>query len=75
MEQGGADIAIRREAFIWLESQVRIYGEVLPRSVLEQGLHFQGNQIRLVGPQGIFKPRPTWISYIDYNGSFRALQR
>jgi putative restriction endonuclease len=57
MEQGGADIAIRREAFIWLESQVRIYGEVLPRSVLEQGLHFQGNQIRLVGPQGIFKPR------------------
>jgi len=57
MEQGGADIAIRREAFLWLESQVRIYGEVLPRSVLEQGLHFQGNQIRLVGPQGIFKPR------------------
>jgi putative restriction endonuclease len=57
MEQGGADIAIRREAFIWLESQVRIYGEVLPRSALEQGFKLQDNQIRLIGPQGIFKPR------------------
>ena len=57
MEQKGADIAIRREAFLWLESQVRIYGEVLPRSILQQGFHFQGKQIRLVGPQGIFKPR------------------
>jgi len=57
MEQEGSDIAIRKEAFHWLESQVRIHGEVLPRPVLQEGFHFEGNQIRLVGPQGIFKPR------------------
>ena len=57
MGQAGADIAIRREAFLWLESQVRIYGEVLPRPVLQGGFKFQGKQIRLIGPQGIFKPR------------------
>ncbi|MFC1567517.1 HNH endonuclease [Thermodesulfobacteriota bacterium] len=57
MGQAGDDIAIRKEAFQWLESQVRIYGDVLPRSVLEQGFHFEGRQIRMVGPQGIFKPR------------------
>jgi len=57
MEQAGADIEIRRQAFQWLESQVRIYGEVLPRPVLQVGFSFQGKQIRLIGPQGIFKPR------------------
>ena len=53
----GSDIEIRRQAFQWLESQVRIHGEILPRPVLQQGFHFQGKQIRLIGPQGIFKPR------------------
>jgi putative restriction endonuclease len=57
MEEIGADIAIRRQAFQWLESQVGIYGEVLPRPILQQGFAFQGKQIRLIGPQGIFKPR------------------
>ena len=57
MEETGADIAIRRQAFQWLESQVGIYGEVLPRPILQQGFAFQGKQIRLIGPQGIFKPR------------------
>ena len=57
MGQAESDIAIRRQAFQWLESQVRIYGEVLPRPVLQNGLKFQGKQIRLIGPQGIFKPR------------------
>jgi putative restriction endonuclease len=57
MEQAESDIAIRRQAFQWLESQVRIYGEVLPRPVLQNGFKFQGKQIRLIGPQGIFKPR------------------
>ena len=57
MEQAGSDIAIRKETFHWLESQVRIHGEVLPRPVLQQGFDFEGKQIRLVGPQGIFKPR------------------
>ena len=57
MEQAGADITIRREAFQWLDSQVGIYGDVLPWAILQQGFVFQGNQIRLLGPQGIFKPR------------------
>ena len=57
MEEAGSDIEIRRKAFQWLESKVRIYGEVLPRHVLQQGFEFQGKQIRLIGPQGIFKPR------------------
>lgn len=57
MEQAGSDITIRREAFLWLESQVRVHGEVLPRPVLQDGFIFQGKQIRLIGPQGIFKPR------------------
>ncbi len=57
MEQAEADLAIRLHAFQWLESQVRIYGKVLPRPVLQEGFKFQGNQIRLIGPQGIFKPR------------------
>jgi putative restriction endonuclease len=57
MEREKADIAIRREGFQWLDSQVGIHGDVLPRSILQQGYIFQGNQIRLLGPQGIFKPR------------------
>ncbi len=57
MDRAGPDIEIRRQAFQWLKSQVRIHGEVLSRPVLQQGFHLQGKQIRLVGPQGIFKPR------------------
>lgn len=57
MGRAGSDIVIRKEAFQWLESQVRIHGEVLPRSLLQQGFQFEGKQIRLLGPQGIFKSR------------------
>ena len=35
---------------------VAIHGHVLPRKPLEIGFTFQGSQVRLVGPQGIFKP-------------------
>ncbi len=51
------DHPIRLAAFQWLNSQVLEHGETLPRSLLEQGFLFEGEQIRLVGPQGIFKPR------------------
>ncbi len=51
------DARIRNRAFQWLEEQVALYGDVLPRQVLERGFQFDGEQIRLVGPQGIFKPR------------------
>ena len=51
------DLKVRLAAFEWLQSQTDIHGEVLPRSVLSAGFDFAGEQVRLVGPQGIFKPR------------------
>ncbi len=48
---------IRLTAFKWLEDQVRIHGDVLPRKLLEQGFGFRGQKITLVGPQGIWKPK------------------
>lgn len=51
------DYKIRLEAFNWLEKQLLIHGEVLPRKILEQGFDFEGVRIPLVSPQGIFKPR------------------
>lgn len=51
------DLAIRLAAFKWLGEQVAAYGDVLPRSVLQEGFDFEGDRIPLVSPQGIFKPR------------------
>lgn len=50
------DAAIRLAAFQFLEEQVALRGEVLPRSVLQQGFSFENQRVPLVGPQGIFKP-------------------
>ena len=51
------DFAVRRAAFDWLEHQVAIHGDVLPRDILAQGFDWQGQRVPLLGPQGIFKPR------------------
>lgn len=51
------DTSIRSAAFQWLASQCSIHGEVLPRSILTEGFDFGDQQIRLLGPQGIFKPK------------------
>jgi putative restriction endonuclease len=51
------DIAVRLAAFNWLKDQVNLYGDVLPRSVLEKGFTFEDERIPLVSPQGIFKPK------------------
>jgi hypothetical protein len=51
------DHQVRLKAFSFLESQVAVYGEVLPWQVLATGFLFEGNRIPLVGPQGIFKPQ------------------
>lgn len=51
------DTRVRRAAFAWLARQVSIYGDVLPRATLEQGFEIDGQRVRVVGPQGIFKPR------------------
>lgn len=46
----------RQAAFAWLRQQTTLHGDVLPRKVLAAGFPFQGQQVRLIGPQGIFKP-------------------
>lgn len=51
------DVRVRSAAFRWLSEQVERYGDVLPRTVLEEGFVLDGERIPLVGPQGIFKPR------------------
>lgn len=51
------DDFVRAAAFEWLTEQTRIYTDVLPRKVLEEGFELHGTRIPLVGPQGIFKPR------------------
>jgi len=51
------DEQIRIAAFDWLEQQVRLYDEVLPRKLLESGFYHHDQHITLVGPQGIWKPK------------------
>ncbi|NLA05410.1 MAG: hypothetical protein GX881_06825, partial [Firmicutes bacterium] len=51
------DFQIRTAAFKWLEEQALLHGDLLPRTVLEQGFTFNGQRVTLVGPQGIWKPR------------------
>ena len=51
------DWAIRLAAFKWLSEMVASHGDVLPRSLLQEGFEYAGTRIPLVSPQGIFKPR------------------
>lgn len=51
------DKQIRLATFKWLTDQVNAYGDVLDRTKLAKGFEFKGTQIRLVSPQGIFKPK------------------
>ena len=51
------DAPFRRAAFDWLAAQVGLYGEVLPRQLLAAGFDFRKERVRIVGPQGIFKPQ------------------
>jgi len=48
---------IRNYAFRWLADQTRIYGEVLPRKLLETGFFYKNQRVTLVGPSGIWKPK------------------
>lgn len=51
------DDQIRLACFTWLRKQTEIYGETLPRKILEVGFTYFDTTIKLVGPQGIWKPR------------------
>ena len=57
MEDPGSAL-VRKAAFDWLELQIARFGDTLSRTTLEQGFDFHGTRVRLVGPQGIFKPAP-----------------
>ena len=50
------DARVRTAAFNFLADQTRLLGEVLDRTLLSSGFQFEGSQVRLIGPQGIFKP-------------------
>ena len=51
------DERIRTAAFEWLTRMTDMYGDVLPRRLLEDGFDLDGERVRLIGPQGIFKPK------------------
>ncbi len=51
------DDNIRAAAFEWLQEQTLLYGDALPRDILEKGFVSQGHQITLLGPKGIWKPK------------------
>ncbi|MBN1493407.1 MAG: HNH endonuclease [Candidatus Omnitrophica bacterium] len=51
------DATVRLKAFEWLEEQCTIYGETLPRTILEKGFLYNETRVPLIGPQGIFIPK------------------
>lgn len=51
------DLSIRLMSFDWLGEQTKIHGDVLPRKLLQDGYFLNREQIHLLSPQGIFKPR------------------
>ena len=51
------DDQIRLAAFNWLGKQIEVYGDTLPRKILEEGYDYFGQKIRLMGPKGIWKPK------------------
>src|SRR5688572_18255598 len=50
------DLAIRLAAFRHLSGLKLRFGDTVRREVLEKGFEYDGHVIRLIGPQGIFKP-------------------
>lgn len=48
--------ACRAAAFDWLRQQLEIGSDTVTRDSLSRGFPFRGDYVRLVGPQGIFKP-------------------
>jgi len=59
MNNNGEDqlsAAIRKAAFDWLKTITDFQGDVLPRTLLGQGFQCGDLSVRMIGPQGIFKP-------------------
>jgi putative restriction endonuclease len=51
------DSQVRLAAFRFLEEHVQSRGETFAHDTLRRGFEFRGESVKLVGPQGIFKPR------------------
>lgn len=51
------DAEVRIAAFKWLSQRKRTHGDVFPWDFLKQGFGFRGQAVRVIGPQGIFKPK------------------
>jgi len=51
------DMRVRMNALEWLEEQVALHGDVLPRKLLEAGFTLDDERVPLLGASGIFKPR------------------
>jgi len=51
------DYQVRTRTFEFLNVQVELHGEVLPRGLLAEGIVYEGARVPLLGPQGIWKPR------------------
>ncbi|MBE0429702.1 MAG: HNH endonuclease [Thermoleophilia bacterium] len=51
------DKRVRLAAFDWLNQQISLHGEVLPRALLQKGFELDGRRVPLISAQqGIFKP-------------------
>jgi putative restriction endonuclease len=57
MNGADLDTKVRLAASEFLNEQVQLHGEVLPRTILAEGFTLAGVRVPLIGPQGIFKPR------------------
>ena len=64
--------AIRLSVFDWLKEQLFIHGDTLPRRLLEQGFHYNGERITLIGASGIWKPRQFEVIPISITSTVKG---
>jgi hypothetical protein len=50
------DTRVRLKAFSFIEELSFAHRDALPRELLATGFDFEQTRVRLIGPQGIFKP-------------------
>ena len=50
------DARVRAAAFVFLQKQIELHGEVLSWSILQKGFELDGARVPLLSQQGIFRP-------------------
>lgn len=63
------DARVRAAAFEWLRAEVERHGDVLPWAALAAGFELDGERVRLIGQQGIFKPAALRVAPISITTS------